>query len=354
MRRFFRNYQELIKSNSFTKFEKELSNLLDTELSKNLKEVETVKNWITKLNGKNFTYNGLKTNINSLFIHGYNHSEKGSYPSGVEFDYYDNIYKRELADIIFISSFYYRGKKVLEKVTFNQAKWGDVKSTTSSWKIDQGQLYLLSRLPRFNGVNGSIISNKDYYINNISKCLTSYGLMNKENFVFISTNYLLTAMGGKKSINLKDFQNLNNLEQNMHLGIPFLNDDFLYHEFFYFLEKYCRKSDCCLNTFNKLFNNSSIHFTNNTFEFVSKYLKGNIGEIIHNDITKTQNDEVKNLILDIVKNINTFASQTKNKEAQAFILNYNNSNNVGINDNIELKEFENSLGIIQIKVDLGE
>ena len=209
MRNFFRNYQELIKSNSFIKFEKQLSNLLDVELSKNLKEVETVKNWITNLNGKNFKHNGLSTNINSLFIHGYNHSEKGSHPSGVEFDYYNNKIGKELADIIFISSFYYGNKKVLEKVTFNQAKWGEIKSTTSSWKIDQGQLYLLSRLPRFNGINSSIIKNKDYYIDNISKCLTSYGLMNKENFVFISTNYLLTAMAGKKSVNLKDFESVN-------------------------------------------------------------------------------------------------------------------------------------------------
>ena len=354
MRNFFRNYQELIKSNLFIKFEKQLSNLLDVELSKNLKEVETVKNWVTKLNNKEFSYNGLGTSINSLFIHGYNHSDKGSHPSGVEFDYYDKKERKELADIIFISSFYYRGKKVLEKVTFNQAKWGEIKSTTSSWKIDQGQLYLLSRLPRFNGINGSIISNKDYYINNISKCLTSYGLMNKENFVFISANYLLSAIASKKSVNLKDFQNLSMLTHNINLNFPILDDDIFYHELFYFLERYCIRNDYCLNIFNKLLGTSSTYFTNNTFEFLSEYLKGNIGEIIHNDITKTINSSASVLMSDIIQNIKNVSHMQQNNEAIQFIQNYGGSDNIKINDNIEFEEPENGLGIIQVKVNLGE
>jgi len=353
MRNFFRNYQELIKSDSFIKFEKELSHLLDIELSKDLKEVETVKNWMTNLNGKSFKHNGLSTNINSLFIHSYNHSEKGSYPSGVEFDYYGNKISKELADIIFISSFYYKNKKVLEKVTFNQAKWGKIKFTTSSWKIDQGQLYLLSRLPRFNGVKGSIIQNKDYYINNISKCLTSYGLMNKENFVFISTNYLLTAMAGKKSVNLKDFQSLNISVNNMNLNFPILEDDIFYYELFYFLEKYCRRNDCCLSIFNKLFRTSSIYFTNNTFEFLSEYLRGNIGEIIYNDISKIVNNSANNLLSDIIENIKNLAYVKKNQEAEQFIQNYDSSDNIRI-DNVEFKEPNKGLGIIQAKVNLGE
>jgi len=73
MRNFFRNYQELIASNSFIKFEKQLSNLLDVELSKNLKEVETVKNWVSSINSKNFNHNGLSTNIENsqTFFHSF-------------------------------------------------------------------------------------------------------------------------------------------------------------------------------------------------------------------------------------------------------------------------------------------
>jgi len=354
MRSFFRNYQELIKSDSFIEFEKELSNLLDIELSKNLKEVETVKNWITTINGKKFNYNGLSANINSLFIHGYNHSEKDSHPSGVEFDYYDKKERRELADIIFISSFYYRSKKVLEKITFNQAKWGKVKDTTSSWKIDQGQLYLLSRLPRFNGVNGSFVPNKNYHIDTLSKCLTSYGLINKENFIFISANHLLTAMAGKKSVNLKDFQSLNILEYNLNLNFPFLEDDIFYHELFYFLEKYCRRHNYCLDIFNKLLGTYSICFTNNTYEFISEYLKGNIGEIIYNDITKTINSSASVLMSDIIQNIKSFSYMQKNDEAMQFIQNYDGSENIKNNDYAEFKEPERGLGLIQTKVNLGE
>ncbi len=328
--------------------------MLDVELSKNLKEVETVKNWVIKLNNKKFSYNGLGASINSLFIHGYNHSDKGSHPSGVEFDYYDKKERRELADIIFIASFYYRNKKILEKVTFNQAKWGEIKSTTSSWKIDQGQLYLLSRLPRFKGINSSIITNKNYYIDNISKCLTSYGLMNKENFVFISTNYLLTAMAGKKSVNLKDFQSLNTLEHNLNLNFPIFDNDVFYYELFYFLERYCRRNDYCLNIFNKLLGTSSTYFANNTFEFLSEYLKGNIGEIIYNDITKTINSSASALMSDIIQNIKIISHIQQNNEAMQFIQNYDDSGNIKINDNIEFKEPESGLGIIQVKVNLGE
>jgi len=356
MKNFFRNYQKLIQSNEFIIFGKKLSHSLDIELSKNLKEVETVKNWITKINGENFNHNGLSTNINSLFIHGYNHSEKGSHPSGVEFDFYNKKENREFADIIFISSFYYRNRKVLEKITFNQAKWGEIKSTTSSWKIDQGQLYLLSRLPRFKGINSSFIPKKDYYIDNISKCLTSYGLMNKENFVFISTNYLLTVMAGKKSVNLKDLQSLNTLKQNFNnnINFPLFADDYLYHEFFYYVEKYCRRNGICFNIVNRLFSNSSEHFANNTFEFLAEYLKGNIGEIIYNDITKTINSSASVLTSDIIQNIKSVSHVQQNSEAMQFIQNYDDSGNIKINDNIEFKEPENGLGIIQVKVNLGE
>jgi len=354
MRNFFINYKELINSYSFIKFEKELSNLLDIELSRNLKEVETVKNWITTINGKKFNHNGLSANINSLFIHGYNHSEKDSHPSGVEFDFYNKKERRELADIIFISSFYYRSKKVLEKITFNQAKWGEVKARTSSWKIDQGQLYLLSRLPRFNGVNGSFISNKNYYINTLSKCLTSYGLMNKENFIFISANNLLTAMAGKKSVNLKDFQSLNTLEYNLNLEFPIFEDEIFYYDLFYLLEKYCRRHNYCLDIFNKLLGTSSICFTNNTYEFISKYLKGNIGEIIYNNITTTINSSASDLMSDIIQNIKSFSDMQKNYEAMQFIQNYDGSENIKNHDNIEFKEPKRGLGLIQLKVNLGE
>jgi len=349
MDNFFVNYQKLIQSDPFIKFEKELSNSLDIELSKDSKEVETVRNWISNINGKNFNHNGLSVSINSLFIHGYNHSEKDSYPSGVEFDFYDEKAKKEFADIIFISSFYYKNRKVLEKITFNQAKWGEIKVTTSSWKIDQEQLYLLSRLPRFRGINGSYIPNdKDYHIDNISKCLTSYGLMTRENFVFISTSYLLTAMAGKKSVNLKDFQSLNSLQHN--LNFPILNYDISHKELFYLLLNYCGRNYRCLNNFNKLLGAYSTYFANNTFEFLSEYLKGNIGEVICNDITKTINSSASVLMSDIIRNIKA----QKNDEAMQFIQNYNGSNDININENNEFKEPKKGLGIIQVKANLGE
>ena len=90
MRNFFKNYQELIKSDDFIKFKKDLSNLLDKELCKDDKEVQTVKEWIEKINGKSCGNKGLDTTINSLFIHGYTSPDKGSFPSGVEFEYYCN------------------------------------------------------------------------------------------------------------------------------------------------------------------------------------------------------------------------------------------------------------------------
>ncbi len=353
MENFIEKYQEMIKSKEFNKFKKDLASSLDQELEKNDKEVETVKNWVETINKQTLTTKNQKIDVNSLFIHGFRGSEKGSSPSGVEFDYYGNTCKRELADIIFISSFYYQHKKVFEKATINQAKWSNIKTTNRSWKIEEGQFYLLSRLPVFKGINGSIIKNEEYCIDNMSKCLTSYGLMNKENFVFVSTNNLLTAMGGKKSINLKDFQYLNCLDQNTHVNIPFYHHRHHYHEFFHFLEKYCCKYGCCVNTLSKLFFNTSTTFTNNTYEFVSEYLKGNIGETIHNSMTNLYNKRANILIQDIMKNINEFATTTNNENAVSFIKNYNFIEDSNDNNDNNMK-FDKGFGIVQIKIHLDE
>lgn len=105
--KFIEYYFKVINDKKFIKFGKELAHLLDIELEKNNNEVETVKNWVENIKGKCVNDKYFKVCIDSLFIHAYNHSDNGSFPSGVEFDYYGNLGKAELADILFINSFYY-------------------------------------------------------------------------------------------------------------------------------------------------------------------------------------------------------------------------------------------------------
>ncbi len=320
MDEFFMKYQDLISSVEFIKLCKELSYKLNNELGKDLKEVETVRNWIEIFNNTStVSVPGLSINFNSIFIHGYIHSNADN-PSGVEFDYINNTKcNKELADIIFVTSFFNKNKKICEKISFNQAKWGVLKKTLS-WTIDKEQLFLLSRFPRFSGASDSVIKNKDYYINDFSKGLGSYGLMTKENFIFLSAYDLQTFIGGKGSVSLNDFKYCNSelIHSRHYLWSPYIFD-------------------------------FSVPFCNNTFEFVTNYLQGNVGELVNSEHFK--NVEAHKLFQDILVSIKDKGKKEKNANINNFINSYDKTNSIDKSDS-EQFEFKNGLGIIQLKIEL--
>ena len=331
--KFIEYYFKVINDKKFIKFGKELAHLLDIELEKNNNEVETVKNWVENIKGKCVNDKYFKVCIDSLFIHAYNHSDNGSFPSGIEFDYYGNLGKAELADILFINSFYYNRKLILKKINFNQAK---KQKNNSRWDIDEKQLYLLTRLPRFKGIKGSIVPQIDFYIHSYCGNLTSYGLMNKENFIFISADNILLAKGNKKSVNLKDFRFI--------FDINCFNECFKkYHCF----EDYLRYK-CYLPFF------YSVLFSENTYKFIFSFIKGYIGEIVENEIFYYKNEEANNLLKGILENIKTYGKKSNNKEILNFISRFSDSDGINIGNN----EFEENnegrgLAVVHIKIYLG-
>ncbi|MBI4977151.1 MAG: hypothetical protein HZC28_06685 [Spirochaetes bacterium] len=324
--RFFEKYEELLQKADFIKLCKRLSFQLNGVLGRDLNEVESVKQWVDIFNRTpHLNIPGYEISFNSVFIHGFNHSDKGSYPSGVEFDYLNNLTeKRELADIIFTTSFYENNNKILEKISFNQAKWGAIKRTTSSWEIDKEQLFLLTNFPRFSGANGSLIPNTDFNIEDFSRCLGSYGLMTTENFIYLSARNLQQLIGGKKTINLNDFK-----------SIPSINAHPDYHRYYHYIPSIFSKTFC-----------------NNTYEFITDYLSGRIGEVIIGVFL--QNDSARFLfhnILSAIKNLTN--SQDFTRDFTEFLNKYGDFNENDNLTNVEYK-FSENLGIVQLKIKIDK
>ena len=95
--RFFEKHEELLQKTDFIKLCKELSFKLNGVLGQDLNEVESVKQWVDIFNQTpHLSNSGYEISFNSVFIHGFNHSEKGSYPSGVEYDYLNNLTNKKI------------------------------------------------------------------------------------------------------------------------------------------------------------------------------------------------------------------------------------------------------------------
>ena len=105
MKEFIYDYSELIKDPDFIAFCKSLSFELNASLGKDLKEVETVKDWNNIFNSKKIVIqNNTSVSFNSIFIHGYKIPQKSSHPSGVRFDYlFGKTDQRELARVYELS-----------------------------------------------------------------------------------------------------------------------------------------------------------------------------------------------------------------------------------------------------------
>lgn len=181
-------------SDTFIRDEKKVCGALQSALSKvyldDGDEIELVKKTIASLNSNHSNYFRLE----SMFIHG-NRSQ-------IEFDYYGKKAKKELGDLLVVSTLTRRGIPLLQKLTIIQAKRDTGKP--HSWGIDKEQLFFLSNWPVFRGVMG-IFPKRELAIPDHSGCLGSYYLYHEPgDFVFVSARVLEEVLGSKRRTNLDE------------------------------------------------------------------------------------------------------------------------------------------------------
>jgi len=222
-----------ITSNAFIREEKNVSNAIQTALSKvylnDGNEIDLVETTIETLNSSQCYHFKLE----SMFIHG-NRSQ-------IEFTYYGNKVKKELGDLLLVSTLTRNGTPLLQKLTIVQAK----KDTNKpySWGVDKEQLFFLSNWPEFKGVMG-IFPNSDLAIPDYSGCLGSYYLYHEPgDFVFVSAKELDKMVGSKKRVNydelLKNQDKSDKYSSTSYSSLPILSSH--PEELFEFYERYLHR-----------------------------------------------------------------------------------------------------------------
>ena len=351
-----KKYTELIMEQGFIKHSKELAERIISGIQKKYKDreekiVESIINEVGDFSHKGASY---EIATKSIFIHGVK--------SQVTFKYYENITQRELGDIIFLMSLIHKGKVIFEKMTINQVK--KTKKNKKSISLEIGnesskeQLYLLSRFPVFKGAKGSLIPAKEYASKNLSGCLGSHGLIySPGDFFFISSKKLEAALLGKSSIKLDDLVKTVSFEGSEDAIYPFLL--LIFEDVIYPL---------LILIPNGVFPPWNIpilgnaYIAHNTYDFVSKYLSGNIGELIFSfSEYLLHNKNALFLLQDMLSKIKAKAKKEGNKEILQFLKRFEEEcyipQNGNSNYDIEPEEFSDNdggLGIIYTTLTLSE
>jgi hypothetical protein len=353
-----KKYIEIVESDAFAGYEKDFAGRIISALSScyqnRLSEPDMVKTVEDVINScKNLTRNNSKPDFelstNAIFIHGY-------HKSGVRFNYYGKRADTELGDIIFIVSIIFNGQKYFEKFTISQFKKNSQNNRSISWNMEnKEQLYLLSMFPKFRGVAGSIVPQKDFNLPNYSGCLGSYSLLYAPgDFAFVSGTRLASYLGSSKKINGNDLFSIGERENVINIS----EWHHWWHDWLRILE-FCRQPYCdfcsLLPTFNLFLGNC--HFSMNVYDFVSKYLRLSIGEPT---IGKT-NLQARNFLIELMSTLKpkTDEEKDKYKDLRNFtegFFKYRYANNEGSNMDKENIEFnsEGDIGIIYTTINLGE
>lgn len=271
MEQFLREYIELLYNLDFRKFQNELSqeiyDILAEGYNNNDNEISLVEKLVNKINNSRFH----KFRFYGHKIHGAK--------SYVEFKYRAKRVTKEIADMVIISIASYKGKRVLQKITFIQNKVDKNKR----WKIDDEQLFLLKNFPKFSGNKGIFksFSDEEIVFLNHSKCLGSFGLfMNPGEMIFLSAP-LLSELKKGKEITIEEIR-LTETVANMETGsffFPFIFDHPFWEEFCYYIYKYMRRYAFFPFRSNGPFpflNNST--FSRDIYDFIRDWTQFNIGE----------------------------------------------------------------------------
>lgn len=355
-----RKYIDMIRSDTFLRYEKEFAHRMVSSLSKDylelgeedvVRSVENVVNGIDQFAVKD-TSTHFEIKTSALFIHG-NISQVG-------FDYYAKYVERELGDLIFICSIVFNNKKCFEKLTINQFKKDSSSKKSTSWNLsNREQLYLLSRFPKFIGVSsrGSMIPASEFTLPNKSGCLGSYGLLYKPgDFCFISATELEGYVGSRKSLKESDFYDLTHKIERSHFGLyPLLHLD---PDYYKFMERCFHR---CFDWPLPWDHFGNHHYAHNAFDFTHKYLTMGIGEPIFM-ITGPHNSQARHFISKILSKLKIRAQQQPQLPESQKILtfvegfhkfNYGHGENEGGNDNISDFDGE-GIGIMHTTINLGE
>ncbi|MEZ0345229.1 MAG: hypothetical protein ABWK01_01590 [Infirmifilum sp.] len=287
-----RRYLQLIKTEHFARYEKDFANKIIEGLKagylQGLHEpdlVSIIDRVVNNLKGMSTSYDKFKISTKSIFIHG-NKSQ-------VEFEYYGKKVQRELGDLIFILSVIYNGRKYFEKLTISQFKKD---SGILSWNLsNREQLYLLSRFPPFRGTSRSIIPRREFILPNYSGCLGSYNLLFRPgDFVYVSASLLESFIGNRKCIDMSDVSRL-------------------------------WEQPCCDFTYPKLFAWPDVvgilgfsRCSPNVHDFVDKYLRGYIGELIYSDVG-AYNRPALDFLHELLSAIMKKAEKENNEEVESFV-----------------------------------
>ena len=195
IRRFYNDYY---LSLDFKIWRDELTREIYTCLNSNIifDEVKTVTDLCDVMSNKQ--YKGLRLESKKT------HSRS---TSGVEFDYIGKKAITELADMAIVSVITLDRRIVLLKTAFIQNKKVTYHKKSTSWKIDQRQLFLLKNFPRFNGVSG-IFKGQTITFLNQSNTLGNYGLFSSNgDIIFLTARNTFGNQNASGSITFDSIRN---------------------------------------------------------------------------------------------------------------------------------------------------
>lgn len=307
MNRFFQGIIEFAitsRSDAFVRDEKKVCSALQSALSAvyldDGDEVQLVERTIEALNSNH----GRHFKLESMFIHG-NRSK-------ISFDYYGKEAKKELGDLLVVSTLTNRGTPILQKLTIVQAKRDTRKPY--AWSIDREQLFFLSNWPEFQGVMG-IFPKRELAIPDYSGCLGSYYLYREPgDFVFISAKGLEKSLGSRKRVTFDELLTTHVEIGNTYapssgpLAAPFMDPE----EAYYYFEKYYRRfgRKGLIPPFGFPWDDSAsqilrnVHFGKGVNDTIADFSRLNVGEpVFAHDSAMPVNDFAYRLLNTVIRYI---------------------------------------------------
>jgi hypothetical protein len=337
------------------RFANRLTTALRAEYDRHTNEPETVKvvqNVVNHVNDIRERGAGMSLATNAVFIHGQ--------PSYVQFSYYGSNVRRELGDLIFISSLVFNGEKQFERLSICQFKKDSRRD--ENWDLSNSeQLYLLSRFPTFLGVAGSLIPPRDINLTDTSGGLGSYGLLfSPGDFAFVGAPRLSSFIGGANRLGRRELYGMDSLETMRHTERQIAWTDlawlaralgpFTIPPQWHFLAK--------IGFDNRI-------FAGNVFDFVEQYVLLSIGEPIYASYGPfTANRPAMRFLRELLQAARTKAARDGDQAVVDFVDRYVSVRLGGVNadgdhadahnNNVEPEITGGGIGIVHLVVNIGE
>lgn len=334
--KFVDRFEQISHTEDFLQSQKKISEILYACLSKgyiqNKNEVNLVQDMIeTVKRYRSSQY----FRIESIFIHG-NKSQ-------VEFDYYGGRTQKEFGDLILVTTLIDDNEMLFQKFTIVQAK-KDQKSYVR-WNLDKEQLFLLSNFPTFSGVCG-IVPRKKFNLENISRCLGSFGLFHKPGeIIFLSAPLLEQILSERRSIN-KEIISRAFLKKSWNSWDYFYPCILFDGDLYDYVHSLIHRGILPPFPHRNVFRNT--HFCPNLMNLIANWIRFNIGELVFiKDDVIPLDKNAKELFQQILRNLKRSAHKEE-KELELFRY-YENSLDI----NEEIRD-GGSVGLIHLVINVGK